>query len=279
MIFKHEIPQGGKLYFGKSARIKRKFENLVSDILYHNGYEEIATPTFTFLEHQRDSKSREVIRLNNQFNHPIVLRTDSTIETFRILKQRLGASHKKWFYIQPVFSYPTTEINQIGAENLETSNTRELLALCLEIIKEIQIEPFLQLSNVKIPMICAREFGLSLDIFERIDLPTMQSVNYFLNEILKVQTLEQLDGCINTAPQFLQEELRILRDTARSIQYPKLLLAPLYYAPMAYYNGLLFRFFEHNQTLILGGDYEILHHRACGFGIYTDAIIQQLSNS
>lgn len=278
MIFKHEIPQGGKLYFGKSARIKRKFESLVSELLYRNGYEEITTPTFTFLEHQRDSKSREVIRLNNEFNHPIVLRTDSTIETFRILKQRLGSSYKKWFYIQPVFSYPTTEINQIGVENLETSNTPQLLSLCLEIIKELQIKPFLQLSDVRIPMICAREYGVSLDVFERIDLPTMQNVNYFLNEILKVQTLEQLENCIKIAPQFLQEELKKLRDIAQSIEYSKILIAPLFYAPMAYYNGLLFRFFEHNQTLILGGDYEILHHNACGFGIYTDAIIQQLSS-
>lgn len=60
MILSHEIPQGCKLYFGKDAKVKRELESLASAILYQNGYEEIITPTFAYLEHQRDIHSREV---------------------------------------------------------------------------------------------------------------------------------------------------------------------------------------------------------------------------
>lgn len=84
MILSHEIPQGCKLYFGKDAKVKRELESLASAILYQNGYEEIITPTFAYLEHQRDIHSREVVRTNNQFNHQIALRNDSTIDTIRL---------------------------------------------------------------------------------------------------------------------------------------------------------------------------------------------------
>ena len=121
MILSHEIPQGSKLYFGKSAKIKRDLENLVSNILYQNGYEEIVTPTFTYLQHQRDLQNREVVRTNNQYNQQIVLRNDTTIDAIRLLHPHLKEKNigKKWFYIQPVFTYPTTEFYQIGVENLE----------------------------------------------------------------------------------------------------------------------------------------------------------------
>ena len=93
MILSHEIPQGCKLYFGKSAKIKRELENLASAVLYNNGYAEIITPTFAYLEHQRDIQSREVVRTNNQHNHQIALRHDSTIDTMRLLAPHLRDGH------------------------------------------------------------------------------------------------------------------------------------------------------------------------------------------
>ena len=41
MILEHEIPSGSKLYFAKSAKVKRSIENIASTILDENGYEKI----------------------------------------------------------------------------------------------------------------------------------------------------------------------------------------------------------------------------------------------
>ena len=41
MILEHEIPNGSKLYFGNSAKVKRRIENVASDILDKNGFEEM----------------------------------------------------------------------------------------------------------------------------------------------------------------------------------------------------------------------------------------------
>lgn len=278
MILSHEIPQDSKLYFGKSARVKRDFENLVSEILYQNDYEEILTPTFSYLQYQRNMQSREFVRISNPFNHQITLRSDSTIDTIRLLAPHLKENNtkKKWFYIQPIFTYPTKEIHQIGVENLEECDILPFIQMSLKILEKIKIKPFLQLSNVKIPEICAREFGLSLEVFEKIDVGAIQSANGFLAELLEVQDKASLKALLAKAPKALQEELERLLELAEKIEYASTILAPLFYSPMSYYKGMLFRFFLENQTMILGGDYELLGQGACGFGIYTDCVILHL---
>ncbi|EES88737.1 ATP phosphoribosyltransferase regulatory subunit [Helicobacter canadensis] len=278
MILSHEIPQDSKLYFGKSAKIKRDFENLVSEILYQNDYEEILTPTFSYLQYQRDMQSREFVRISNPFNHQITLRSDSTIDTIRLLAPHLKENNtkKKWFYIQPIFTYPTKEIHQIGVENLEKCDILPFIQMSLKILKSINIKPFLQLSNVKIPEICAKEFGLSLEVFEKNDVGAIQGTNEFLAELLEVQDKDSLKTLLIKAPESLKKELEILLNLAQNVDYENMILAPLFYSPMSYYKGMLFRFFLENQTMILGGDYEILEQRACGFGIYTDCVILHL---
>ena len=74
----------------------------------------------------------------------------------------------------------------------------------------------------------------------------------------------------------MQVELEKLCDLANQIDYQNKCLASFVYSPMSYYSCMLFRFFLENQTMILGGEYEILEQKACGFGFYTDAIILHL---
>ena len=52
MIFEHEIPNGSRLYFGKSAKAKRALENKVCEILDNRDFEEILTPNFSYSQHQ-----------------------------------------------------------------------------------------------------------------------------------------------------------------------------------------------------------------------------------
>ncbi|TLE15592.1 ATP phosphoribosyltransferase regulatory subunit [Helicobacter apodemus] len=284
MILSHEIPQGSKLYFGKSARAKRNLENLVSKILYENGYEEIVTPTFAYLQHQRDIQNREVVRTNNQYNQQIVLRNDSTIDAIRLLAPHLKEQNigRKWFYIQPIFTYPTTEFYQIGVENLENCDITSFIQMSLEILNQVQIQPFLQITNVKIPQICSQIFNIPFVAFEKIDISVIENAHPFMARLLEVQDLASIEGIFKnitnfSLPKVLEQELKILLEVARNLQEQKPIISPLYCPAIPYYNGMLFRFFLDNQNIILGGDYEILGQRACGFGIYTDHIMLHLN--
>ena len=118
MILEHEIPNGTKLYFGESAKIKRKIENVASTILDENGFQEIVTPVFSYHQHLSVANEKELIRISDIQNNALSLRADSTIDVVRIIEKRLGSNtdQKKWFYIQPVFRYPTEEQYQVGVE-------------------------------------------------------------------------------------------------------------------------------------------------------------------
>ena len=92
MIFEHEIPSGSRLYFGKSAKLKREIENSASGVLAALGFEEIVTPIFSYHQHESFEKSNTLVRLNDESNHEVTLRADSTADVVRIVTKRLGRS-------------------------------------------------------------------------------------------------------------------------------------------------------------------------------------------
>jgi len=51
------------------------------------------------------------------------------------------------------------------------------------------------------------------------------------------------------------------------------LVSPLFYAPMRYYNSLVFRAFEGERLYMTGGIYNVNGISGSGFAIYTDAVI------
>ena len=111
-VYEHEIPKGSKLYFGASAKLKRQIEQKAGELLENSGFSEIITPYFSY--HQHASVAAEkLLRFSDADNHEIALRADSTVDVVRIATRRLKESAKKWFYIQPVFNYPSDEIFQI----------------------------------------------------------------------------------------------------------------------------------------------------------------------
>ncbi len=97
MIFEHEIPKGSRLYFGKTAKMKRDLENKVSEVLYSNGFEEVVTPNFSYSQHQSIENDRKLISIFGEQNEQVALRADSTLDVVRIITKRLGrtTSHKK----------------------------------------------------------------------------------------------------------------------------------------------------------------------------------------
>lgn len=277
MTLGYEIPQGSKIHFGTSAKIKRDIELKAVDIFYKNGFEEISTPSFSF---SNDNKvSRNTIRISSNNNKQMILRNDNTTDVIKIIHRHLGdISHKKWFYIQPFYSYPSAEINQIGAEFLNKDSLGNLLCVAVSIFLELKIEPILQISNMNIPRLCAKEENLDIEIFSRTNIGSiLKSASYFA-PLVSIQTKQDLISYIKIAPSFLKSELENLLHIASCCHYENTIFSPLYYSPNGYYDSLFFRMFDGNKVLLLGGRYEIDEIKSCGFAIYTNDVVDYILN-
>ena len=279
MVLEHEIPNGSKLYFGQSAKVKRNIENIASEILENSGYEEIVTPIFSYQQHLSIANESELIRVNDKQNNPISLRADSTIDVVRIIEKRLGSntSQKKWFYIQPVYRYPTEEQYQIGAEFMGEKKLSSVLNVANEIFSKLEVKPLVQISNMKIPHIVANMFDeLSIDDFRHINIDKFLSLKVdWLSKLVYLQHESQVDELLQIVPDELKVELTKMKELCSESGCNNSVLAPMYYAKMLYYDELFFRVILDNEVYARGGRYKNDDVSSVGFAIYTDTIIEE----
>ncbi len=278
MIYEHEIPSGSKLYFGKSAKLKREIEKTASEILFEKGYEEIVTPYFSY--HQHNSlEEKKLIRFSDEKNHILSLRADSTLDVVRLTTKRLGrsVSHKKWFYIQPIFRYPSNEFYQIGAERVGDTNLKEIISDMEAIMKKLSLNPILQISNINIPKIISENYEIDTETFKKAHLEKiLKSRIKWLHKLAFLQKKEQIEKIVKEVPAEIKTEILKMAELSENISCENVVFAPLYYSEMRYYDDLFFRFFINNKTLGKGGIYESEGIRSCGFALYTDNIIEEL---
>jgi len=280
MILEHEIPNGSKLYFANSAKLKRKIENVASSVLSENGFEEIVTPIFSYHQHKSIADEKELIRINDEKNNSLSLRADSTIDVVRIIEKRLGSntSQKKWFYIQPVFTYPTTEQYQVGVEFMGEKKLSLVATLALDIFKELEVSPLMQISNIKIPELLVEMFDeLSIDDFRHTNIDKFINIGKeWLTKLVYLQHLNQIDEVISIVPDKLKVELQKMKELCSDIACDNAVLAPLYYAKMLYYDELFFRCIVGNEVYARGGRYKNEELTSVGFAIYTDVLCEAL---
>ncbi len=279
MMLEHEIPTGTKLYFGKTAKIKREIEATASDVLYTAGYEELITPLFSYHQHLSIADEKELIRVNDTQNYQLTLRADSTIDVVRLLDKRLGrnTTHQKWFYIQPIYMYPSKEIYQIGAEYIGEKNLSSVLQSAIDIVNALDIKPLLQISNIRIPQLISKELGIDLEDFKHINIQKLLDHQVsWLKDIIYLERLEDIDAVIEVVPDVIKHELKRMKELAQNIKYDNFVLAPLYYAKMLYYDELYFRMIEKNDVFARGGRYVNDEVTSVGFALYTDKIIEKL---
>ena len=281
MILEHEIPNGSKLYFGESAKIKRKIENIASTILDENGFEEIVTPVFSYHQHLSIADDKELIRVNDKNNNSLSLRADSTIDVVRIIEKRLGRNteQKKWFYIQPVFSYPTQEQYQVGVEFMGEKKLSSVMNMAVEIFDKLELKPLIQISNIKIPQLLVEMFDeLSIDDFRHINIEKFLSLKVeWLEKLVYLQYIEQIDEVIALAPDTIKTELKKIKELCSEMPCDNSVIAPMYYAKMLYYDELFFRVIEKNEVYARGGRYKNEELTSVGFAIYTDALCETLT--
>jgi len=200
MILEHEIPKGSRLYFGKTAKLKRELEGKISDILYSQNFEEIVTPNFSYSQHQSITDEKKLITFSDEQNNQVSLRADSTLDVVRIITKRLGrtTSHKKWFYVQPVFSYASKEDYQIGCEWIDHNEISDILNLTGEILNNLNIEPVLQLSNINIPRLVAKELGIDIALFKNGEIAKLFELDIsWLRALIKVKNIDDLKSVID----------------------------------------------------------------------------------
>ncbi len=278
MIYEHEIPTGSKLYFGESAKLKRELEKVASELLHEAGFEEIVTPFFSYHQHQSIDE-KELLRFSDEENHIVSLRADSTMDVVRLITKRVERStnHAKWFYIQPVFRYPSHEVHQIGAELIGEENLSLSIATCLGIFEKFGLPSLLHVSNINIPKILSEMLKLDLAVFEKGELQKLLALNIpWLTKLTCLQTLDELEAVIDEVPLELKGELEKLKKLSEHLPACNVVYSPLYYVKMRYYNALFFRFIHKNFTLGSGGSYDCEGIGSSGFGLYTDDLIEIL---
>ncbi|MEA3418104.1 MAG: ATP phosphoribosyltransferase regulatory subunit [Campylobacterota bacterium] len=274
MIFEHEIPSGSRLYFGKSAKLKREIENIAGETLEALGFEEIVTPIFSYHQHESFEDLKPLIRLNDAENHEVTLRADSTADVVRIITKRLGRSmeSKKWFYIQPTMTFPTKEQYQVGAEVIGGS-FEEVANTTVNILAKLDLFPILQLANIRIPHLLNEKYGISLDLLRSTNIEQILKADLpWIDKLVRIHSIEDLDD-LSLFPEDIVNELLKIRGAAAKISYEKIVISPLYYAKMRYYDSLVFKMFNGNTLLAKGGIYSVEGTEAAGFALYTDECI------
>ena len=274
MIFEHEIPSGSRLYFGESARLKRKIENIAGDTLEALDFEEIVTPIFSYHQHESFDNLKPLVRLNDEQNHEVTLRADSTVDVVRIVTKRLGRSmeSRKWFYIQPTVTFPTREQYQVGAEVIDGTFV-EVANTTVQIMRALSIEPILQLANIRIPHLLNEKYGISLDMLRSTNIEKiMQADLPWIEKLVRLHRVEDLSD-LSAFPDDIAYELEEIGKAASEINYESIVVSPLYYAKMRYYDSLTFKMFDGNSLLAMGGIYRVDGTEAAGFALYTDECI------
>jgi histidyl-tRNA synthetase len=280
MIFEHEIPSGSKLYFGQSAKIKREIEFVSAEMLENLGFEEIVTPLFSYHQHESFDDKKPLVRLNDEQNHEVTLRADSTADVVRIVTKRLGRSteSKKWFYVQPTVSFPTQEQYQIGAEVIDGS-FEEIVRTTIMLLGEIGAEPVMQVANIRIPHLLNEKYGVSLEVLKAMHVEQiLQSDLPWIDQLVRLNSVEDLED-LSAFPDDIRAELEKIKVATQKVEYANMVISPLFYAKMRYYDSLTFRMFEGNSLLAMGGTYTIDGVEAAGFALYTDeCILSKMKN-
>ncbi len=279
MIFEHEIPSGSRLYFGQSAKVKREIERIASETLERLGFEEIVTPLFSYHQHECFEDQKLLVRLNDAENHEVTLRADSTADVVRIVTKRLGRSteSKKWFYIQPTVTFPTKEQYQIGAEVIDGS-FEEIAETTTTLLKQIGAEPVMQIANIRIPHLLNEKYGVSLDVLKSMHVEQIMAADLpWIEQLVRINAVSDLED-LSPFPDDIKSELEKIKEATAKVAYSNMVISPLFYAKMRYYDSLTFRMFEGNSLLAMGGIYTIDGVEAAGFALYTDECISNKMN-
>ena len=101
----------------------------------------------------------------------------------------------------------------------------------------------------------------------------LKSEHKWIENLVTMSKKDDLND-LSHYPDDIKEELVKIKKEAESLDYFNLIISPLFYAKMRYYDSLTFKMFIGNELLAMGGEYSIEDLKAAGFAIYLDECIR-----
>jgi hypothetical protein len=99
----------------------------------------------------------------------------------------------------------------------------------------------------------------------------------WIEQLVRINSVNDLND-LSVFPDDIKAELEKIKEATQKVAYSNMVISPLYYAKMRYYDSLTFRMFENNSLLAMGGIYTIDGVEAAGFALYTDECISKKMN-
>ena len=99
----------------------------------------------------------------------------------------------------------------------------------------------------------------------------------WIEQLVRISAVGDLED-LSAFPADIKAELEKIKEATQAVKYDNIVVSPLFYAKMRYYDSLTFRMFEENALLAMGGIYTIDGVEAAGFALYTDECISNKMN-
>jgi hypothetical protein len=163
---------------------------------------------------------------------------------------------------------------QIGAEVLE-GDFAQICNIAMKILNSFEIFPTLQITNIAIANLLHKNYSIELDDLKFMRVERLLDGPSWLKSLIAIERVEDLSD-LSIYPEDIAKELQKIKDATKMIDYENIIISPLYYAKLRYYESLLFRAFDGNRLFARGGEYKIEESLACGFAIETDACIEKI---
>jgi len=279
MILEHDIPAGSRLYFADDAKLKRNIETLASDILSQNDFQEIVIPNFSYFQYQNYNNDDKIIRINNEQNGHLALKKDSTLDAIRLISHRITkkTDTKKWYYIQPEFSYPSSEQYKIGAEFIDSDDLSYMINTMISFLKKYDKPYILQISNINIIHLICKKYNIDIEEIKNKNYEFLFGKNIpEINALCNISTIDDLDD-LTLFDDEIKKELSLIKQTISGINYEHTVIEVFLYPEMTYYSSMFFRFFHKNNLISNGGIYKYLNKTSSGFAIYIDNLIDMIT--
>jgi hypothetical protein len=162
----------------------------------------------------------------------------------------------------------------VGVEVID-GNFVEVVNSATELVKKLELDTLLQISNMRIPIILNQKYGVELKLLADTNIEAILALDIpWISKLIHIHNPDDLDD-LSDIPADIQAELLLIKEAIANIDYKSIIVAPLYYAKMRYYDSLTFRMFKDNELLVRGGAYTIDSVNATGFALYIDECINQ----
>jgi hypothetical protein len=169
-------------------------------------------------------------------------------------------------------TFPTQEQYQIGAEIFD-GTFEEVAKTTIMLLSEMDATPVMQISNIAIPHLLNEKYGVSLDVLKSMHIEQIMATQLpWIEKLVRISAVDDLND-LSAFPADIKVELEKIKTATKNVEYKKMVVSPLYYAKMRYYDSLTFRMFEGNALLAMRGIYNIDGIEAAGFALYTDECV------